>query len=70
MEKPTIKSNVTLEGVHTHTHTHTQVVNKRKYKDTCTLYIFWYTKVCIKCMCLFTDAVKAMLVTASVYNLL
>ena len=23
MEKPTIKSNVTLEGVHTHTHTHT-----------------------------------------------
>ena len=26
MEKPTIKSNVTLEGVHTHTHTHTQVV--------------------------------------------
>jgi len=26
MEKPTNKSNVTLEGVHTHTHTHTQVV--------------------------------------------
>ena len=39
MEKPTIKSNVTLEGVQK---------NNRKYKDTCTLYVFWYTKVYIK----------------------
>ncbi len=59
----------TLEGVHTHTHTHTHrqcqwlfkiQKNNRKYKDTCTLYVFWDTKVYIKYMCLFVDSITTL----------